>query len=214
MLKNNQKLKCKPEKLLKKNVPEKEVELCLEVEMDDEVKDIITCPGKYGSTLLDVTVIKPKDIDKLCTSHKKTMSSDEVRKFIASMNLEGNIKEKIHPTKERDHNETKSFGDYTKKTNTAEKQKRDCGHAFFDNVKKIYTTDDTASELFSNRHENHKVKQIYAAPKTFLDLNNMFECKKKKRRDHNEKLNSPCLCQNCAIVGLVTESQKKPFAMR
>lgn len=85
MLKPTQKLKCKDEKLhITKDVPDKDIELTLELEMDDEVKDIISCPEKYGNTMLDVTVIKPK-LDKLYTAQKKIMSGEEVKKFIAAM---------------------------------------------------------------------------------------------------------------------------------
>ncbi|XP_074034010.1 uncharacterized protein [Leptinotarsa decemlineata] len=221
MIKINPKPKCKPEKLLPNNVPERDVELCLEVEMDDEVKDIITCPAKYGSTLLDVTVIKPKDIDKLYSSHKKTMSSDEVRKFIASMNLEGTGDDKksqdtpkIHLAPAKDQKESlKSSGDHAKLTSIIENQKfGKFGDVLLDSLKKMYTTDETSSDHYSNERDTDKVKQIYTTPKTFLDLNKMFECKRKKKREQNEKLNTPCLCQNCAIVGVVTDSQKKPFA--
>lgn len=40
----------------------------------------------------------------------------------------------------------------------------------------------------------------------------MFACQDKERVEHQVKMEQPCLCQNCAIVGILTDSQKKPFA--
>lgn len=40
----------------------------------------------------------------------------------------------------------------------------------------------------------------------------MFACQKNEADHDSLKMDGPCLCQNCAIVGVLTDSQKKPFA--
>nr|CAH7741491.1 unnamed protein product [Callosobruchus chinensis] len=83
--------------------PKDDVGLCLEVEMDEEVKDIITSPEKCASTLLDVTVIKPKE--KTYTTQKRTMSGAEVRQFMAAMNVD--------PKQKQQHAEQRQYVDYS-----------------------------------------------------------------------------------------------------
>lgn len=60
--------------------------------------------------------------------------------------------------------------------------------------------------------DKEKIKQIYTASRTFAELNSFFECKNKNKRDQNLKPEEPCACKNCSIVGIVADSQKKPFA--
>ncbi|KAJ8935936.1 hypothetical protein NQ314_012557 [Rhamnusium bicolor] len=228
--------------------PKNDVELCLEVEMDDEVREIITSPDKCMSTLLDVTVIKPKDIDidQIYTTQKKILNGEEVRKLITLMELEKQDKQKLINqilSKEdrvvsihRHNSNPKSAGDYIKnklferpEKNTLTKHKhyldnRDSA-LFFEHIQKISSTDDTNSDICSD-HKQHmykhsmksgdheRIQQIYTTPRTYNDIKSIFTCKNKHRYEQNEKPNKPCLCQNCAIVGVLTDSQKKAFYNR
>lgn len=191
--------------------PNKDVELCLEVEMDDEVREIITSPEKCASTLLDVTVIKPKDLDHLYCSHKATLSGAEVKKLIASMELEKQDKQRLIE-KLLSTEDPKSSGDYVKKKFV----KKIPGFPKTDR-ERISTTDDTNSDLAYNYKQKlskkceERMQQIYTTPKTYKDIKSIFTCKNKNGYDQSEKPDIPCLCRNCAIIGVLTDSQKKPF---
>ncbi|XP_023310936.1 uncharacterized protein LOC111691805 [Anoplophora glabripennis] len=191
--------------------PKKDVELCLEVEMDDEVREIITSPEKCVSALLDVTVIKPKDLDQLYYSQKATLSGEEVRKLIASMELEKQDKQKLID-KILSAEDPKSSGDYVKKKYV----KKVTGPPKVDR-QRISTTDDTNSDpVYAYKHKpgkkgDERVQHIYTTPKTYSDIRSIFTCKNRNKFDQNEKPDKPCLCKNCAIIGVLTDSQKKPF---
>lgn len=190
---------------------DKDVELCLEVEMDDEVRQIITSPEKCASTLLDVTVIKPKDLDQLYCSHKATLSGDEVRKLIASMELEKKDKRKLID-KILSSEDPQSSGDYVKKKYV---KKVSCLPKT--DRQRISSTDDTNSDpVYSckqklSRKYEERAQQIFTTPKTYNDIKSIFTCKNKNKYDQDEKPDRPCLCRNCAIIGVLTDSQKKPF---
>ncbi|XP_057658921.1 uncharacterized protein LOC130895567 [Diorhabda carinulata] len=153
------------------DVTEKNNQLQLELEMDDEVTDIINFPEKYAGTYLDVTVIKPKE-NELFTTEKKVMSGEQVKEFIETMNLGKNRKLSIEKSK-------KSTNKYAKG----------------DHIK-IPTFSDSEAE---------NVQQIFNT----TGLNSIFKCK--NRENAKEKYAAPCVCKNCAIVGLVADSQKRPF---
>ncbi|VEN45899.1 unnamed protein product [Callosobruchus maculatus] len=142
MNKHKHKVLCRPNNAQRNEAtklsrsPKDDVGLCLEVEMDEEVKDIITSPEKCASTLLDVTVIKPKE--KTYTTQKRTMSGDEVRQFIAAMNVD--------PKQKQQHAEQSQYVDYSSGdgiTNpcTKDKQRRERKCEVSEN-KKVYYLDD------------------------------------------------------------------------
>nr|CAH7741492.1 unnamed protein product [Callosobruchus chinensis] len=191
--------------------PKDDVGLCLEVEMDEEVKDIITSPEKCASTLLDVTVIKPKE--KTYTTQKRTMSGAEVRQFMAAMNVD--------PKQKQQHAEQRQYVDYSSgdgiNNPSAKDKKRREKKCDVSEDNKVYYLDDP--EFFEQikyllqreTEASSKVQQVYTTPKTFYDPNKAFPCENKYRLENDKPL-SPCLCKNCAIVGIVTDSQKRPFA--
>ncbi|EEZ98110.1 uncharacterized protein LOC103315104 [Tribolium castaneum] len=72
-----------------------DVELCLEIQVDSETKRILSNPHKCRSTLLDVTVIKPKELEAFGTQRTNTLRADEVRKLITSMEKQRRKKQKV-----------------------------------------------------------------------------------------------------------------------
>ncbi|XP_044258399.1 uncharacterized protein LOC123007267 isoform X2 [Tribolium madens] len=72
-----------------------DVELCLEIQVDSETKRILSNPQKCRSTLLDVTVIKPKELEAFGTRRTNTLRADEVRKLITSMEKQRRKKQKV-----------------------------------------------------------------------------------------------------------------------
>ncbi|CAH1984978.1 unnamed protein product [Acanthoscelides obtectus] len=178
--------------------------------MDEEVKEIITSPEKCASALLDVTVIKPKE--KTYTTQKRTMSAEEVRQFIAAMNFD---------TKQNEHHaEQSQYVDYSSGdgiSNPVPKDRQRRDKCDVSENKKVYYLDDPEffgqiKYLLQRETGGHpEVRQVYRTHKPASDLNKVFSCKNKYRPD-NEKPSTPCLCKNCAILGIVADSQKKPFA--
>lgn len=73
------------------SIPSKNLELSLEVELDEEVRNIIRNPEKCPSALLDVTVIKPKGLDQY-TTNTQTLKTDQIKKLIGSMKLDSKDK--------------------------------------------------------------------------------------------------------------------------
>lgn len=210
MIKNQNKVKCNRGQNSKSpRRSNEELELSLEVEIDEEVRDIIGSPKRCASALLDVTIVKPEDVEKLYTVHKKTLKGNEVKKFINAMNLSKNDIKKIVESM-FEGNKGKSSGDY----------KRDCEnttkgtqkHELDGRIKNLLLEADIYSDDLSSIKSPDKVNQIYTAPKTFQDLSAMFQCKNKYKKETPEKSEFPCACEHCAIVGVVTDSQKKPFA--
>ncbi|RZB39847.1 hypothetical protein BDFB_004578 [Asbolus verrucosus] len=74
---------------------EEDVELCLEVQVDPASKRILSNPEKCRSTLLDVTVVKPKEMEAFGTQRTNTLRADEVRKLITSMEKQRRKKQKF-----------------------------------------------------------------------------------------------------------------------
>ncbi|KAF7267260.1 hypothetical protein GWI33_019493 [Rhynchophorus ferrugineus] len=196
----------------------KNVELCLEVEMDDEVRDIIKSPDKCQSALLDVTVIKPKGLDKF-TTEKQTLKTEEVRQLIASMNLTNDGKKELIK-KLFGANEDKHYGGIGRRKTCLSRKGR-CS-AKRSSVKMeqgdVLSATDVQSVVCSLHNQKGPSRyirphqQIYTTPKTYDNIRQMFACTNKDKDRTTEKPDQPCLCQNCAIVGILTDSQKKPFA--
>lgn len=209
MIKKHNKLKCNKEVNAKTSTRSNdELELSLEVEIDDEVKEIIKSPKKCASTLLDVTIIRPEDVDKFYTIHKKTLKGNEVKKFIKAMNLNKNDVKKVIDNM-LEASKGKSAGDYDRNSHHPGNMRNT--NELNGNIKKLLLEDDMISDEFSVEKVVEKVNQIYTTPKTFQELNSIFQCKNRYRKDDNGKPNMPCVCENCAIVGVVTDSQKKTF---
>ncbi|XP_072384054.1 uncharacterized protein [Diabrotica undecimpunctata] len=183
------------------NAIEKNNQLLLELEMDDEVKQIINFPEKYADTFLDVTVIKPGN-NKEFTREKKVMSGNQVKQFIASMNLNQDL---LPST-----NEQKSAGDSCRTSNQSPPSCRKVYNycsPIGDQLQKPPFKEASLSEI-----EKDQIHQVYTTPKIYKELHSYFDCKHRSKTDSNEKEDTPCVCRNCAIVGLVSDSQKKPFA--
>lgn len=71
-----------------------DVELCLEVQVDPASKKILSNPEKCKSTLLDVTVVKPKELEAFGTQRTNILRADEVRKLITSLEKQRRKKQK------------------------------------------------------------------------------------------------------------------------
>lgn len=211
MIKNQNKLKCNRGQNSKSSPhSNEELELSLEVEIDDEVREIIRSPRRCASALLDVTIIRPEDVEKLYSIHKKTLKGTEVKKFINAMNFSKNDVKRIVENM-IEANKGKSAGDYRRESdNTRElhTQKNELNGR----IRNLLLEDDIFSDDISLTKNSVKVNQIYTTPKTFHELGSMFQCKNKSRKESNGKTEMPCTCENCAIVSVVTDSQKRPFA--
>ncbi|XP_028138425.1 uncharacterized protein LOC114332845 [Diabrotica virgifera virgifera] len=180
---------------------EKNKQLLLELEMDDEVKQIINYPEKYADTFLDVTVIKPVN-NKEFTREKKVMSGNQVKQFITSMNLNEDLLPSTH--------EEKCSGDSRRTSNQSPPNSRkvyNYCNPLGDHLQKPPFKETSLSEI-----EKDQIHQVYTTPKIYQELHSYFDCKHRSQPDSQEKEDPPCVCQNCAIVGIVTDSQKKPFA--
>lgn len=207
MIKNHNKLKCSKAQTSKSSsYSNEELELSLEVEIDDEVKEIIKSPQRCASALLDVTIIRPEDVEQLYSIHKKTLKGKEVKKFINAMNLSKNDVKKMMENM-LEASSGISAGDHKRNVGyDSQINKRNVNNR----IRNLLLEDDLFSEDNISRKTTDKVNQIYTTPKTFHTLNSIFQCKNKK--GSNDKPDVPCVCENCAIVGVVTDSQKKPFA--
>ncbi|KAF2894986.1 hypothetical protein ILUMI_11186 [Ignelater luminosus] len=74
------------------------VELSLEVEIADSLKHLIVSPERHDSALLDVTIVRPTDLDcvpGLENSNTLAFKSSEVRNLIASMERQKQQKKKL-----------------------------------------------------------------------------------------------------------------------
>ncbi|KAH1012267.1 uncharacterized protein LOC109543977 [Dendroctonus ponderosae] len=217
------------------SVPSRNLELSLEVELDDEVRSIIRNPDKCASALLDVTVIKPKGLEDY-TSNTQTLRTEQVKKMIGSMQLNHGDKkllmEKLFGmgNGEVDRKPAKpkrgaSAKETRKKSCLSPKSK----HLYKDSLVSLEqgdvrcVTDESNSAVFSMYKQkkpkkaaqeipNSKLQHIYTTPRTYENLRTMFACQKNEADHDSLKMDAPCLCQNCAIVGVLTDSQKKPFA--
>ncbi|XP_060526112.1 uncharacterized protein LOC132701876 [Cylas formicarius] len=169
-------------------VPSKDVELCLEVEIDDEVKELMESPEKCRSALLDVTVIKPVGLDR--TTERQTLKSDDVKKLIDSLNLAGDDKRDLLREIFGGSPKTKWSG-----------ARMDGGD----------TTAAAAAATTSRRLPKRR-EQVYTTARTVDAMRSIFACKNKSVHDYEtRKKDEPCLCKNCAVVGVLQDSQKRPF---
>ncbi|XP_050293914.1 uncharacterized protein LOC126734366 [Anthonomus grandis grandis] len=210
--------------------PSKNVEVSLEVEFDDEVRSLINNPEKCPSALLDVTVVKPKGLDDY-TTKTQILKGKQVKKLLNSMKLEPpdkrKLMEKLFGTgdiSEFTNKEDERKSCLRKKSCLSSKSKqRFCESSLaleHGDIRRI--TDNSNSAVFSmysqrrsNKNISNKnpVQQVYTTPNTHENIRAMFACKNQKRCNYdNNKKEEPCHCQNCAIVGILSDSQKKPFA--
>ncbi|CAG9772994.1 unnamed protein product [Ceutorhynchus assimilis] len=189
------------------------VELSLEVELDDEVRNIIKNPEKCLSALLDVTVIKPKGLDQY-TSKTQTLKTNQVKKLIESVKLDEDDKKKLMHKLfgSEQHTKKKPKSCLSSKSKTKQSKETLEHGDVCDYVNRnhfaMYNQQQNPLQLTKST-----IQQIYAAPKIRANIREIFECKNKhRRREDHGKMPEPCPCQNCAIVGILTDSQKLPFS--
>ncbi|KAF5307361.1 hypothetical protein FQR65_LT07078 [Abscondita terminalis] len=88
---------CSSKHLLNKTSQEEGIGLSLEVEIADSLKQLITSPEKHNSSLLDVTIVRPTDLN--CVRGIETnftnLNSSEIRNLIASMERQKQQKKKL-----------------------------------------------------------------------------------------------------------------------
>ncbi|XP_066252695.1 uncharacterized protein [Euwallacea similis] len=181
------------------SVSSKNLELSLEVEIDEEVRSIIRNPTKCPSTL-DVTVIEPKGTGSY-SINTQTLKTEQVKKLIGAMRLENNDKKVLMQ---------KLFGEIRSR-----KKKPENDHKEDRKSKHMHRNSLGTQEVPSySRKEppTTKVQHIFTTLKTYKNIRAMFDCSNVEHEDQRSKMNQPCLCQNCAIVGILTDSLKKPFA--
>ncbi|KAL1506139.1 hypothetical protein ABEB36_005558 [Hypothenemus hampei] len=201
-------------------VPSKNLELSLEVEVDDEVRSIIRNPDRCQSALLDVTVIKPRGLNDY-TTNTQTLKSNQVKMLLGSMNL-GDADKQILMEKLFGTEFTTKDSKKKDIENTSLSSK--CKHSSAKYEKQSILTDKRNSTILYNNYQHQqayernypalsKVQHIYTSPRTMDNIRTMFECQNKHKDEAGtHKVDQPCLCQNCAIVGILSDSQKKPFA--
>ncbi|KAK4881062.1 hypothetical protein RN001_004381 [Aquatica leii] len=82
---------------LLKKVSKETIGLSLEVEIADSLKQLITSTEKYNSSLLDVTIVRPNDLNCVrgVDANFTNLNSSEIRNLIASMERQKQQKKKL-----------------------------------------------------------------------------------------------------------------------
>lgn len=175
----------------------KNVDLDLEVEMDDGVHEILASPHKHKSTLLDVTILKQKNLDSVYQIDQSTMNSRQTRDFITNLEFEKHYKKKLIDKILKKKLSANAVNKIHVVSNRSES--KICLHS--------NSSEKSMEKLPNNPCGGDRVEQIFTSPRTYNDL---FVCKN-KTNVNNEKIDAPCTCKNCALFGLVQDSQKRPY---
>lgn len=247
-----------------------DVELCLEVQVDSETKRILSNPHRCRSTLLDVTVVKPKELEAFGTRITNTLRADEVRKLITSLEKQRRKKQRVLDKLKNDdtiiqirkhdnnyescHQPRKSFTKHKEriasKSPVDDLERKDfIGIA--ESVEPLFceirrslknvetritnmqdinlvisqtTVDESASEEYMmSRHNNrslasslgnrnHSVYHVETAHQNIKNLKSILLCQKhQKGLGKEDQIEGKCLCENCGIIGLLSECNKHPL---
>lgn len=65
--------------------------------------------------------------------------------------------------------------------------------------------------IFSNSAPKGRVQTVYTTAAKHRDIKERFPCLK-SYDESTDKSGAPCNCRNCAVVGILEDSQKRPFA--
>ncbi|XP_045465247.1 uncharacterized protein LOC123674447 [Harmonia axyridis] len=238
-----------------KNLPQ----LCIDIEMNQSVQNLLASSDKCTSALLDVTIIKPMGADNQPVIETNIMKATQVRKLLTTLDREKRdkilIKElfedkapsedtiiRIHKHNPRRKMQAASDLCYE---NTRErkflksqfhrpiKPKNMCSSAPVEARKQMFNhcyspgvlqvspmigencSKIPSDESFTDNVErvedfkcgdHKKTQHVYAAPRTFKDLNSIITCQSMSKDDR-----TPCLCDHCGIASLLSETQKRPI---
>ncbi|XP_017779486.1 PREDICTED: uncharacterized protein LOC108564839 [Nicrophorus vespilloides] len=173
---------------------EEDVELSLEVEIDESLKDLLSSTNDY-SDLLDVTIIQQAD-----SKHETTVSleANDISEIIEMINQH-----------EANWRRTVNGG-----SNGRPKEHRfDCATG-----EEIRSVDVGGGSNYmrpspeSDSDEPSVVQDkttVYTTPYTFNDVKKNLSCLNPDIHEE-DKPGTPCLCQHCGMVGVLVESQKRP----
>ncbi|KAL3278201.1 hypothetical protein HHI36_013540 [Cryptolaemus montrouzieri] len=250
-----------------KKINKKLQQLCVEIEMDEGIRDLLSSPDKCNSALLDVTIIKPSEGKDQASIETSTMKGNRVRKLLANLDREKRDKKllkelfedkipsedtiirisKHNPRrkmqaasdfcyenlKERKFLKSQFHRPLKTRTNTSSgpvdtsDRKHLYTHCYspgimqvspvigehcskpgnFDPPSEDSCSDDNISPNRTFKCGDHKkTHHVYAAPRTFKDLNSIITCQSMSKDDR-----TPCLCEHCGIASLLSETQKRPI---
>ncbi|XP_066146973.1 uncharacterized protein [Euwallacea fornicatus] len=172
--------------------------LDFEGEIDEEVRSTIRNPAECPSSL-NVTIIEPKGIGSY-SINTQTLKTEQVKRLIGTMRLDNSDKRVVMQ---------KLFGE-----SGSEKKNTEKGHREDRKSKRMHRTslNQEVPQYSCKEPPITKVQHIFTSLKTYKNIRTMFDCHNVGQEDQGSKMNQPCLCQNCAIVGVLTDSLKKPFA--
>ncbi|KAK9881080.1 hypothetical protein WA026_014424 [Henosepilachna vigintioctopunctata] len=240
---------------------------CIEIEMDDSVRNLLSSADKCSSALLDVTVIKQNEEKGKHVAETSTLKPAQVNNLLSKLEREKRDKHLLNSFFEDkvSHEETKvkicrhnrrgkmqaasdfCYGNIREKkclkthlhrpVKTKNKtsssapvdslgRKQTYNHCYSPGVIQVspmigecyprqVNCDVPSEESYSDDGpldsfkcgDHKKTHHVYAAsPRTFKDLNSIITCQSMSKDDR-----SPCLCDNCGIASLLSESQKRPI---
>lgn len=184
----------------------KNVDLDLEVEMDDGIHEILASPNKHKSTLLDVTILKQKNLDSVYQIDTTTLNGQQARDFITNMEFEKHYKKKLI---DKILKKKLSLNTINKIQHVKKSESKIQVHA--DETRTTVRTKDLSKHIqhFTAKKSGggDRVEQVFTSPRTYNDL---FTCKN-RRQFEDDKNELPCTCKNCALLGIVEDSQKRPM---
>lgn len=233
---------------MQENVP-----MSLDVQVDEVSKKILANPEKCRSVLLDVTVIKPKELEVFGTEMTNTLTAQEVRKLISSLekqrrnqlkyikNLKNDdtiIKVKKHEPSRKDgkfrpaSSERKDFVGVSEsveplfceiRRSLKNVETRITNMQDINLVISQTTTDHASQEFIYHKKRVDSVHSegvdrfkadsyVYrASEKPYNDLKPLLKPPNHKNPKKEHNYEGKCYCENCGVIGLLSECQKHPL---
>lgn len=237
-------------------------QLCIDIEMDQSVQNLLSSPDKCNSALLDVTIIKPSGADNQPGIETNIMKAIQVRKLLTTLDREKRdkklIKElfedkapsedtiiRIHKHNPRRKMQAASDLCYdnvrerkflksqfhrplkpknmcsSAPVDTSGRKQQMFNHCYSPGVLQVSPAIGEncakvpSDESFTDNKDpvqnfkcgdHKKTQHVYAAARTFKDLNSIITCQSMSKDDR-----TPCLCDHCGIASLLSETQKRPI---
>ena len=176
---------------LHKNPSQENMELTLEVDINESLKDILGEANSESDELLDVTIIRPS-VSQATYERTIALKKKEVRDFVTLVEQYYNSN-KCEDIKQ----DSEICGKHISHDCNFKRNISSCKE------KKKPEDSSTADHLFCGNQ-----KHVYATVDNFERIKDRFACQNKDKEDC--KPGTPCLCRNCGIVGVLVESQKGP----
>lgn len=189
------------------------IQLDIDVEINESLQQFLYSHNSTDTDLIDVTLIRETP------SHPETtvsLEKPEVKRFLEMVSRNQDVRDFIHKARNRRSKTEQRRAFYkscSPSTTDDESRPTECVSCDFEVDQKtdsVYT--DLSDKTYENAYQFNRHEKVYASPDMFSKMRSSLACQhSRKRSGDNQKPGTPCLCQHCGMIGVLIESQKRPY---